>query len=118
MVYMWIDDERATPSFAYKNIAFDITARTTNEALRFIKRKYQAGERNFFLDIDNDTEDSLTNVHGGEFYNVLAVLEQLIHMGKMTNVKFEIRIHTGNVVARNRMKNLIKANSQWFSEVC
>jgi len=55
---MWIDDERATPSFAYKNIAFDITARTTNEALRLIKRKYQAGERNFFLDIDNDTEDS------------------------------------------------------------
>lgn len=117
MFYLWIDDERAMPTLARNNAAFDAMARTTNEALRIIKREYKSGTRHFFLDIDNDTEDALTNIHGGEFYNVLAFLEQLIHMGRMSNVHFEVRIHTGNTAARARMRSLIQGNASYFQEV-
>ena len=117
MFCLWIDDERATPTYALNKQPFDASVTTTNDALKAIKRKYKEGVREFFLDIDNDTEDALTNTHGGEFFNVLTTLEQLIHMGRISNTHFDVCIHTGNVVARTRMRDLIKSNSNYFSEV-
>ena len=116
---VWIDDERPIPSdmTALKDGSkYNIWTKTTNDAVKAVRRKYKEGVRNFMLDIDNDTEDALKNEHGGEFYNVLQNLEWYIHSGRMTDMNILVRIHTGNAVARQRMRDLIGANS-CFTEI-
>ena len=61
------------------------------------------------LDIDNDSGD-IQNLTGGDFINVLNTIDTLTHTGKMKNCNFLIRIHTGNSVARARMKLIIEHN--------
>lgn len=106
MYKIWIDDERPTPANE-----FDANAKTSDEAIKKIRKKYKEGVRNFFLDIDNDAGEGQT-----EFYYVLSTLETLCHMGRMKDTNFNVRIHTGNSVARNRMRQLITANDN-FKEV-
>lgn len=106
MYKIWIDDERPTPANE-----FDTNAKTSDEAIKKIRKKYKEGVRNFFLDIDNDAGEGQT-----EFYYVLSTLETLCHMGRMKDTNFNVRIHTGNSVARNRMRQLITANDN-FKEV-
>lgn len=116
MYSIWIDDERNTPATSIDNKPFDATARTTNDAIKIVRKKYKEGVRKFFLDIDNDTEDSIKNENGGEFYNVLKNLEDYCHNGKMRDTEFHVKMHTGNSVARERMRALIRSNHN-FREV-
>ena len=106
MYRIWIDDERPTPQKE-----FDASAKTADNALKIIRKKYKEGIRNFFLDIDNDAGENQK-----EFYYVLSTVETLCHTGKMKDTNFNVRIHTGNSVARNRMRQLIEANEN-FKEV-
>ena len=110
---IWVDDERSIPKdlTALKSgEPYAVWATTTNDAVKAVRRKYKEGVRNFMLDLDNDTEDMLKNEHGGEFYNVLKQLEYYIHSGRIKDANFLVRIHTGNSVARQHMKDFIEYN--------
>ena len=108
---IWVDDERKMPiDVALKTgEKYSVWATTTNQALKAIKHSYKSGVRNFMLDMDNDSGDT-ENINGGDFINVLDTIDCLTYSGKMTNCHFLVRIHTGNSVARSRMRAIIEHN--------
>ena len=110
-ISIYVDDERPCPQ------GYDFYCKTTNDAVKAVRRKYKEGHRYFLLDLDNDTEDAIKNEHGGEFTNVLRNIESYVHLGKMSNLTIDVKIHTGNVVAKQNIRNIIKGNSNWMKEV-
>ena len=99
---IWIDDERACPTW------FQANAKTTNDGLNIIRKKYKEGIREFYLDLDHDAGD-VDNQHGGDFINILKTLDTLIYTGKI-KANFKIHLHTGNTVGRANMQAIINAN--------
>ena len=99
MYYMYIDDERNPVG------KFDIVCRDSKSAMRAFKRKYNEGERHFYLEIDHDSGDIKE-----PFINVLKDIETYVHLGKMKNLNISIHQHSGNVVGRQNISDIIKAN--------
>ena len=105
MYRIYVDDLRPTPDDSYDKHCY-----TTNETLNCIRKQYKAGVRQFFLDLDNDTTLDTDGRKGGDFINILNTIDNLTYTGKFTNTQFYIRIHTGNCVARDKMRLIIKYN--------
>ena len=101
---IYVDDVRKCPD------GYDAYCQSTNETLHLINRKYKEGVRHFYLDLDNDTTLDLDGKNGGDFVNILKVLDNLIFNGHYKNVYFKIHIHTGNSVAREYMRLVINHN--------
>ncbi len=111
MYSIYVDDER-TPKGK-----FDIVCRTTNDAVKAVRRKYKEGVRNFYLDLDHDAGlDSLTNEHGGDFINVLKQIDAYVNMGRMRDLDITVNYHTGNPVGRENMHNFV-INSGYMHEL-
>ena len=87
---------------------FDIICRTTNDTMKAIRRKYKEGIRHFFLDLDHDAGD---NAAGGDFINVLKTIESYAYMGKMKDLDIDVHFHTGNVVGRDNMRDIVLHNN-------
>lgn len=111
MYSIYVDDER-TPKGK-----FDIVCRTTNDAVKAVRRKYKEGVRHFYLDLDHDTPDDLYNEHGGNFLNVLKQIDYFYHSGRMKDIIIDVHIHTGNVVGRINIQNFIKDHSSYLKEI-
>lgn len=102
MYSIYVDDERNP------NGKFDIICRTTNDAVKAVRRKYKEGVRHFYLDLDHDAGlDSLTGEHGGDFINVLKQIDAYVNMGRMRDLDIEVSYHTGNPVGRENMHNFV-----------
>lgn len=104
MYKIYIDDER-TPIEKY-----DAICRTPDEAIKAFRKRYKAGGRHYFLEMDYDSGQPET------FDKVLTTIESYVHLGKMKDLDIDVHIHSGNSVGREKMRSIIRANS-YMSEV-
>ena len=109
MYKIYVDDVRLTPDNTYDRHCF-----STNETLNCIRKKYKAGERKFFLDLDHDCGDDFAR-DGGDYINILKSLDDLQHSGALKNCDFYVNLHTMNPVGRQNMQAYL--TSPWFHEI-
>ena len=102
MYRMYIDDER-TPVEKY-----DIICRTPDAAIKAFRKRYKAGGRHFFLEMDYDSSLPET------FDKVLKTIESYVHLGKMRDLDIDVHIHSGNSVGRNNIRSIIQANDYMY----
>ena len=91
---------------------YDVICRTPKVAINAFQKKYDEGERKFFLEMDHDS-----GIPGHDFIDLLTYIESNVHLGKMKNLDVQVHIHTGNAVGRSNLQNIIKANSAYMYEV-
>lgn len=114
MIYMWIDDERPCPSDLHERDNLYVV-KTVNDAIKIIRREYKTGNTDFLLDIDHDAGQLFEQ--GGDYINILRYLEDMRRMGHIRHMHVKVKIHTGNSVGRQNMRNIIEANRDWMEEV-
>ena len=98
MYKMYIDDERDPVG------EYDIICRTPDEAIKAFRKRYKAGGRHFFLEMDYDSGTNET------FDKVLKIIESYVHLGKMKDLDIDAHIHSGNTVGRENIRRIIQAN--------
>lgn len=101
MFSIYIDDIRNPTD------RFDIICRTTEDTIKIFRRKYKEGMRHFFLDMDHDAG---TNAAGGDFINVLKIIESYVYMGKMRDLDIDVHFHSGNSVGIQNMRDIVQHN--------
>lgn len=110
MTKIYVDDIRKPD---YGCIQFH----TVNDAMGYIRRMYKMGNTDFYLDLDHDAGDYGTPEQGGDYINILKNLEAMRHQGHIKHMNVDVHFHTMNVVGRENMRAIIKANRGWMKEV-
>ena len=109
MFSIYVDDERTPVD------KFDAICRTTNDAVKAVRRKYKEGIRHFFLDLDHDAGDMI-NAHGGDFINVLKQIDAYVRLGKMKDLDIDVHFHSMNPVGVQNMRDIVQ-HCDYMSEV-
>ena len=115
MIYLWVDDERPAPADLFTRDDDLYITNTVNDAIKVIRKEYKAGNTHFLLDLDHDAGDFFDQ--GGDYINILRYLEDMRRMGHIRNMQVQVKIHTGNNVGRQNMRNIIEVNRDWMKEI-
>lgn len=105
MIYIWVDDIRETPKDGKDWNSFN----TTNDAVKFIRRRYKEGHLDFYLDLDHDAGDY--GFRGGDYINILLALETYTNMGRMHDLNISCHFHSMNPVGVKNMQAICEKNN-------
>lgn len=108
MNYVYVDDIR-TPDYGC------IQFHNVNDTISYLRRMYKMGNTDFYLDLDHDAGDYANQ--GGDYINILRTLEDMRHSGHIKHMNVRVHFHTMNVVGRENMRAIIRANRDWMQEV-
>ena len=95
MINVWLDDERETPE-GWVNF------KTAWDCIEFMKNN--SGKVDI-ISLDHDLGDDFEH---GTGYNVICWIEEQIHVNNEFIPPNDIRIHTANASARQKMENALK----------